>query len=150
MRPTDGRFSLWPIGVVAFFVVLALVSISPVTRLNAEPPSEFLGLRTGARKSDTVLARQYWANACNVIQWRYRQTEPLPAQTPAEFRPASSDETAAGSEDPAARRAYWEKLREEWLQPDNWHRSYTIDVMWIWRTLQSVWKDVSGMVRSNY
>jgi hypothetical protein len=147
MRPTDGRFSLWPLGLIGFFLVLALVSITPVKRLNEKPPSDFLWLRTTAGKPNVDLARQYWNTAGKVLQWRYHPTDPLPAEPPDDFRPTTADGNSPAAFDHAARRAYWHELRGEWLTPDNWHTSYTIDAMWMWRDLSSIWGDLVNFVK---
>lgn len=148
MRPSDGKFNLWPFAVIGFFAVLVLVSITPVTRLNATPPADFLQLPVASGKANPELARQYWDTANRVLQRRYRRTDSLPAEPPAEFFPANADQNAVRSVNKAARRAYWRKLRGEWLNADNWHSSYTIDALWLWRDLQSVGNGIDSYFQS--
>ena len=65
-----------------------------------------------------------------MIQWKYSRASTLPPQAPAEFKLADRSGNPDKLEDQAARAAYWAKLREEWLQPENWHTSYGVDLSW--------------------
>ena len=136
MRPSDGRISLWPLGVIGAIAVLAVASFTNVMRLNATPPKDFAAVRVTAKGADATEAQRYWDAAVEVIQVRYSRTSALPAEPPAEFAPAN------GRSNAAARQAYWGKLREEWLKADNWHRTVTFDITWIWHDAESVWRGV--------
>ena len=136
MRPSDGRISLWPLGVIGVLIVLGVASVTTVMRLNSVPPKEFTTVRATAKGANAAEAQRYWDAAVQVIQLRYSRTSVLPAQPPAEFAPAD------GKSNAAARQAYWEKLRQEWLKADNWHKTVTFDVTWIWHDAESVWRGV--------
>jgi hypothetical protein len=142
MRPTDGRTSLWPVGVVAVIVILSVASITPIVRLNTAPPSDFVALRSPAKGSDATKAAGYWEAAVSVIQWKYSRASALPEQVPADFRLA---ETSGDSQ--AARAAYWTKLREEWLKADNWHTTVNFDLSWMIRDIQALLRAVTNFVR---
>jgi len=136
MRPSDGRISLWPLAVIGFIVILTAASITPIVRLNSTPPKDFVNLRATAKGPNAAEAERYWDTAVQVIQWRFDRTAALPAQPPAEFAPAD------GRTDSAARQAYWTKLREEWLRPDNWHKTITFNVTWMWHDAQAIWQSI--------
>jgi hypothetical protein len=149
MRPSDGRYSLWPVGVLAFIVVIAAASITPIVRLNSTPPSDFAALRATASRPDAAAAAGYWESAVSVIQWKYNRTSPLPEQAPAEFRLGDDSGKAATGVDRTARTAYWAKLREEWLKAENWHRTISFDLMWAVRDAQSLWHAIAGFVQDH-
>ena len=136
MRPSDGRISLWPIGVVGFILVLAVASVTQVVRLNSTPPKDFVNLRATAKGPNAAEAKRYWDTAVEVIQLRYSRTSALPVQAPAEFAPAD------GKFDGASRQAYWAKLREEWLKSENWHNSLSFDVSWMLNDVSAVWRGI--------
>ncbi len=142
MRPDDGRMSLWPLAVVGVIVVLAVASITPVRRLNPAPPSDFVALRSSANRSDASLAAGYWESAESVIQWKYSRTSTLPEEVPADFKLADHN----GTGNPAARSAYWAKLREEWLRADNWHTTYSFDASWIVVNVEALSHAVTSFV----
>jgi hypothetical protein len=128
MRPSEGRISLWPVGLIVLFVTLAAVSITPSVKLNPVPPADFVTLHASARGAKAAMAAEYWEVALRVIQWKYARASALPEQVPADFRLA--DGRPANVEDQGVRVAYWEKLREEWLRPENWHTDYSFDLTW--------------------
>ena len=134
MRPSDGRISLWPLGVIGFILVLLVACITIVVRLNSAPPKDFVELRATAKGPNAAEAKRYWDSAVEAIQLKYSRTSALPAQMPPEFAPGN------GKADAAARQAYWAKLREEWLKSDNWHTTVTFDASWIMNDFQSVWR----------
>jgi hypothetical protein len=135
MRPSDGRISLWPLAVIGFIVVMAVACITPVVRLNSQPPKDFVAVRTTASGANAAEAARYWEAAVEVVQWRYDRTAPLPEAAPAEFSPGD-----AGKVDASARLAYWAKLREEWMKPDNWHRTLSFDMSWMINDVESIWR----------
>jgi hypothetical protein len=147
MRPDDGRTSLWPVIVVAVIVILAVASITPVVRLNTALPSDFVALRSSAKGSDAAIATGYWAAAESVIQWKYSRATALPEQVPAEFRLVDESGKGPHGDSPAARAAYWAKLREEWLKADNWHTTYSFDMSWIIRDVLALSRAVTNFVR---
>ncbi len=134
MRPSEGRINLWPLAVIGFIVILAVASVTPVMRLNSTPPPDFVAVRATAKGPNTAEAQRYWDAAVQVIQWRYDRTGALPPQAPREFGPTD------GKTDDAARAAYWAKLRQEWLDADNWHKTITFDLTWMLHDLESVWR----------
>lgn len=140
MRPSDGKISLWPVGVIGFIVVLAAASITPIVRLNAEAPSDFVAPRASIKDSSAALSTGYWNAAVNVIQWKYSRTSALPEQAPADFSLSDAAGNARHGEDESERHAYWAKLREEWLRADNWHTTYSFDLLWMVRDFQSLWR----------
>jgi hypothetical protein len=141
MRPSDGRTNLWPLAVIGFIVILAVASITPVVRLNATPPPDFAALRVAGQRPNAAEAARYWDAAVQVIQWKYDRTAALPAKVPAEFSPAN------GKTESAARQAYWDKLREEWLRADNWHRTVDFDLSWMIHGAESIWRELRGFVQ---
>jgi len=146
MRPTDGKFDIWPFAVFGIIVVLVVVSVTPVVRLNSEPPSQFVQLGVRSGEPDEALAFRYWETCVKVIQWKYRHTDALPAAPPAEFQPAD-DSGRFRAQKAAARWEYWRVFRGEWLKQENWHTSYTVDVSWAWRNLQWFWKATTDFFR---
>jgi hypothetical protein len=147
MRPDYGRMSLWPVGVVAVIVILAVASITPVVRLNSAPPSDFVALRSSAKSSDAARAAGYWDAAVSVVQWKYSRTSSLPEQVPVDFRLVDESGKGTNGDSPAARAAYWEELREEWLKADNWHTTYSFDMSWIVRDVLALSRAVTNFVR---
>jgi hypothetical protein len=130
MRPSEGRIRLWPLAMIASVLLLAGLSVTPSVKLNPVPPSDFV---SGVR-SKPALVQGYWETAVRVIQWKYSRASPLPEQVPADFRLAG----AANLEDRAACAAYWAKLREEWLRPENWHTTYYVDLGWPLRAARNL------------
>jgi hypothetical protein len=130
MRPSDGRFSLWPAAIIGIVLLIAALSITPAVQLKSAPPSDFAALRPPAALPKTALAGGYWEVATRVIQWKYSRTSPLPAQVPADFKLAAGNGKPDRIEDQGTRAAYWAKLREEWLRPENWHTTYGVDLTW--------------------
>lgn len=139
MRPSDGRFSLWPAAVLLFVIVFAAPSLKSVVHLNSSPPADYLALHASTLPK-TQVARAYWDVAVRVIQWKYNRTTVLPEQTPADFT-LSADGEKFSAEDRASRVAYWKKLREEWLRPENWRTTYSFDLSWIVSGFQSAWQE---------
>jgi hypothetical protein len=146
MRPSDGGFDIWPLAVIGFIVVLVVASITPVVRLNSDPPGDFVRLGVHGGKPDQALAKQYWETSVKVIQLKYRRTDSLPPTPPDEFQPVA-DSVTVPAQNVAVRRAYWDSLRTEWHKAENWHTSYTVDISWIWSNLNSIWKAVSDFFR---
>jgi hypothetical protein len=130
MRASDGRFSLLPAAILGFVLLLAALSITPAVQLKSVPPSDFAALRLSAAGRRDALAGGYWEVATRVTQWKYSRTSPLPAQAPADFKLAAGNGKPDRIEDQGARAAYWAKLREEWLRPENWHTTYGVDLTW--------------------
>jgi hypothetical protein len=139
MRPSEGRISFWPLAVIGFAAALCALSITCTVKLTDEVPADFVTLRAPAAPPKTTIAEAYWQVAERVIQWKYNRTLALPGQMPPEFRLASESATV---EDRAARVAYWAKLREEWLRPENWHTTYGFDVSWPLRNARSLSREV--------
>ena len=135
MRPSEGRYSLWPVAVFLVVLVLAALSITPTVEFNNAPPSDFVPLHASDAGPKAALAGGYWEVAARVIQWKYSRTSSLPVQAPAEF--AMSTSKPDKSEDQVARTVYWVKLREEWLRPENWHTAYVVDLSWPERNAKS-------------
>ena len=147
MRPSTGRISLWPAAVIGFALLLAALSIKPTLTLKAMPPSDFAGLSASAAAPQAALATAYWGVAVNVIQWKYNRGTALPEQAPDEFRLAHDTGQAAIAQDSAVRIAYWAKLREEWLRPENWYTAYNLDLSWPVRNAQSLSREVLQFIQ---
>ena len=142
MRPNEGGIPLWPAAVVGFLIVIALAVISPVLRLNAEPPSGFVGLHAPGIAANAATASAYWKIAVNAIQWKYSRGVRLPEQVPEDFRlPVPSGKSATAEE----RAVYWSKLREEWLKSENWHRTYTVDISFV-REAGNLWHEMRNFI----
>jgi hypothetical protein len=139
MRPSEGRMSVWPVAVIVFAGILAALSIESTVELTNVPPSDFVTLRASAVPPKTTLAEGYWQVAERVIQWKYNRTSALPEQMPPEFRLAGEPATVEAR---AARAAYWAKLRQEWLRPENWHTSYRFDGGWPLRDARGLSREV--------
>ena len=148
MRPSDGRFSIWPMAVILIVLVFAALSITTTVKLNNAPPSDFVGLRASAAGPKAALAGGYWEVAARVIQWKYSRASNLPPQAPQEFMLADRSGKPDKLEDQAARAAYWTKLREEWLKPDNWHTSYSVDWGWPVRTAKDFSRAIMHFVNA--
>jgi hypothetical protein len=81
-----------------------------------------------------------------VIQWKYNRGTALPEQVPEEFRLPRDTDKAAIAQGGAARSAYWAKLREEWLKPENWYTAYKFDLSWSVRTAQTMSQAVLSFI----
>jgi hypothetical protein len=149
MRPNDGRLSLWPVAVIGVIGVLAVASITPVLRLNPVPPSDFVTFKSSAKGPDAALAAGYWKSAESVVQWKYDRTSNLPEQIPADFRLADTRGNGITGGSQAARSAYWAKLREEWLEANNWHTTYSFDLSWMVRNALDLSRGVTNFVRDH-
>lgn len=147
MRPSTGRISLWPVAVIGFVLVLAVLSIKPTLTLKAGPPSDFVRVSASAAAPRAALAPEYWGVAVRVIQWKYNRSTVLPEQVPEEFRLVHVGGQAAIVEDSAARIAYWAKLRVEWLKPENWETVYDLDLSWPERGAQELSRDVLHFIQ---
>lgn len=141
MRPSDGRLSLWPVGVVLFIALVIVVSTQATMKLNEKAPTDFLSLRATEKPTPTT-AGAYWKIAVNVIQWKYSRTSELPQQAPSDFNLAPSADRTISTEDRGMRAAYWAKLREEWMRPENWHTTYQFSLDWVVRDLDSLQRGV--------
>jgi len=146
MRPSDGRYGLWPLGVTLFVLLIAAVSIDRTVKLNTSPPSDFVALRASDTQPQLETANAYWNLATSVIQWKYSRTSELPEQTPMDFRLADELEKTSSAERRAIRAAYWAKLREEWIRPENWHSSYEISFVWILRDIESLERGIMSLI----
>ncbi len=149
MRPSDGRYSLWPVGVTLFVLLTAVVSVQPTVKLNSSPPADFIALRASVTQSKTTTAEAYWNVASSVIQWKYSRTAELPEQLPAEFKLPEETSKSGSGEDRAIRAAYWAKLREEWIRPDNWHTAYSFSLTWVFRDLESLRRGFMSLIDHN-
>lgn len=144
MRPSDGRFSLWPAAISMFFVVIVMVSVKPTMKLRADPPADFLALHASANPK-VSFAKDYWDVAVHVTQWKYNRTATLPEQVPGDFMLPEDMDKPLTVEVRAIRVAYWEKLREEWLRPENWRTSYSIDITWFTSGCQTAWHELGKL-----
>jgi hypothetical protein len=149
MRPSKGRISLWPVGVIGLVLVLAALSITPMLKLKSEPPPDFVASRAPGTAAKDAAAAAYWEVAVSVIQWKYNRASSLPEQMPEEFRLAADVGQPARTEDRAARAAYWAKLREEWLRPENWHTTISLDLSWPVRNAKSMSHDVLEFIHQS-
>jgi hypothetical protein len=147
MRPSTGRISLWPAAVIGFVLVLAALSITPTLTLKTVPSSAFVESRASGVAPKAALAAGYWEVAVRVIQWKYTRGTALPEQVPEEFRLAHDMGQAAIVEDSSARVAYWAKLREEWLRPENWYTAYDLDLSWPVRSAQTMSREIMRFIQ---
>jgi hypothetical protein len=138
MRPSEGIISLWPLVVLAVIVVLSAFTITPVTRLKVEAPTDFVEMRAFGGTANADLAMQYWRVATGVIQWRYSRAAALPEQMPADFVLPDTSGKPTESTGQAARATYWAKLRQEWPRPDNWRTTYSFDWHWALRGIRNL------------
>lgn len=63
-----------------------------------------------------------------------------------DFRLADELEKTSSAERRAIRAAYWAKLREEWIRPENWHSSYEISFVWILRDIESLERGIMSLI----
>ena len=148
MRPCDGRFSLWPLGVGIFVLVLVSLSVDTRTVLSTNPPADFLSLST-MEGSRPELATKYWEIAERLIQWKYTFGSALPERPPDDFQTIGAGEKRSDSHEPV-RIAYWNKLREEWGRPDNWHRAFGFDFQWPERSARTLSHDIENFFKRSY
>lgn len=146
MRPSKGRISLWPAALIGLGLVLAMSSITPILKLKAEPPSDFVALRASAAGPQAALATAYWNVAVRVIRWKYHRGNALPEQVPKEFNVLHETPEPVSAE---ARNAYWAKLREEWLRPENWQTTYDFDWSWPIRNAQNISREVVRLINQS-
>ncbi len=109
----------WTVAVWVFSIGLGILlierSAQPVVRLRSEPPAEFVQVRpewdAARRAAEEELARVYWQQAVEHLQWRFSAMAPLPEQPPAEFTVAAMGHGRATAEASSASRGrYWRRL----------------------------------------
>ncbi len=127
------RVGLWLLGI--FLGLFVYVSIRPVMRLRNDPPAEFLGLaanpNSGRLSAEEQLARAYWDCAVQYVQWQYAFGTPLPDSPPPEFSIDENGSQAGTGGATAARIRYWQQLRNAWVVPQTWEKSYEWNTSWL-------------------
>jgi hypothetical protein len=134
--------------VVLFVVVVVVASITPAMHLKSDPPADFAALRASGKAPNAVLAGEYWDAAVKVIQWKYPRTTFLPEQIPGDFKLEGNGRTVKG-DDPGVRAAYWAKLRQEWLDAQNWKTTYSIDWSWPFRDVAFAVRELMTFFRNH-
>ena len=132
------------IATTALIVVGIYASRPAEMRLRAEPPARFFEERPDwnakRRAREEQLARAYWERAVRDVQVKYKFGTNLPDEPPAEFRVEEKGLSGSNTKvDPVARARYWGKLRQVWLLPEAWEKSYGWNTDWIRSALQSAY-----------
>jgi hypothetical protein len=133
------------LGLVAMTLILPgiyVVSAPSVTRLRAEPPAGFFDERADwsakRRAREEQLARAYWERAVRDVQYKYGMN--LPDEPPDEFKVEEKGLSGTSPKvDPVARARYWGKLRQVWVLPEAWEKSFGWNTDWIRSALQSAY-----------
>jgi len=114
-------------------------SIHPVMRLRSEPPSQ--NATVAKKDHQGPVAQSYWNGAANFVSKNYSYGEFLPTNPPEDFTMAMGGDYITSS-------IYWQMVRSLWNQPENWVRSYQLDIGWIYSALDSVCKVVESYLNS--
>ena len=119
----------WRYALIALAAIFLGFSLRPSYQLRSQPPDNFVKGVPGVSASDNrALASAYWAKA-RVLRWKYTYGELLPDR-PREFTvPEESALSAAQVE--LTRGAYWQRLQQNWLVPECWTRSFTLNFGWV-------------------
>jgi hypothetical protein len=147
MRPSENRLRLWPFAVIAFFAMLAALSLDLSYELRASAPEQFRRVPALSGHADPALADEYWKLAGNVVQWKYPFGNALPSNPPHDFAlPAESLRKKEWASD-SAKFAYWTELKREWPRPEAWRRTAKLDPSWAGRTARTTVDFVSDFFR---
>jgi len=149
MRPYDGFISLWPVMIIIMLIVLGMFSYTSNTHLKPAAPADFAALPVTGHAPNAALAARYWSVATRVVQWKYNRGTALPDQPPAEFRLPGEAEPTLTQQEMDVRGAYWAKLRQEWLLPDNWRTTYGVDFKWALRDIRVLTNDVLNFMHQS-
>ena len=146
-------------GLVALAIVLGLFayfSYRPIVRLHPDPPKSFVDTHKGwdskRQAAEERVARAYWDVTIEKVQLKYAFGTALPDDPPPEFSIENRDFPSGGFEkSPATRARYWQKLRETWVLPQAWDKSYRWSLMWFYDGLtsfqQAVWRNIDNVLR---
>jgi len=144
------RTGLWLLAIpLGLFILL---SIRPVMRLRVEPPAEFLDMQFGRwdakrRAVEERVARAYWERAVQLVQWKHSFGTPLPDNPPPEFNiEGKGFQRGSVEAGPVTRARYWKKLRDAWVLPQAWDKSYEWNTDWIHATLGSLQETARRLV----
>jgi hypothetical protein len=119
------------------------LSIRTVTRLQPDPPADFIDQRPNwtvkQRVREEVVAQAYWLVAQASLQEKYPFGSQLPAEPPDEFQVDSKYVPPHGAKAFAESRArYWEKLQRIWVQRQFWEERREWNTQWLMH-LQQIW-----------
>jgi hypothetical protein len=136
------RAAVWLIP-VAPILLFAILSVRPVIHLRADPPAEFMAARPDLnamqRATEERLARAYWSSAIKYVQSKYEFGTNLPNEPVPEFKlEATGPRGGKSKSDSDTRTRYWQRLRQVWIQPQAWQKSYVWDTGWIDATLTAL------------
>ncbi len=122
---------LVPLFLVAVFVYF---STDSSLILQAEPPRQFIDWTPQVKPQEDsahpCLARAYWQQAVQVVQWKYTFGVPLPNDPPSEFHIDPANFGCSSPADPHTEMKYWQKLRQVWLAPKVWRRTFRWHAAW--------------------
>ncbi len=126
-------------GVVTIILAALFVykSFQPVMQLRAEPPAEFLDVRsswtTAQRQTEERLGRAYWESAVRLSHGVLAFGQSLPGEPPAIFSVDTKAYPSATETAAAARLRYWRNLEKVWGNPEVWQKSYEWRIDWLTR-----------------
>lgn len=128
------RYGWWLLVIVAG--VFVFVSIRPVMRLKEKPPREFLTMPqewdAKRRALEALVALAYWDCARQIVQPKYAYGTPLPTLPPPEFNIEKTDLPRGSSGKSAGTRSrYWNRLRDVWVLPQSWDKTYEWSTYWV-------------------
>jgi hypothetical protein len=125
---------------MALLVPLLLVfvfiyfSIYTVHILQAEPPPQFVEWpaqkEVDEQAAEPCLARAYWRQAVQMIQWKYGFGAPLPNNPPPEFRIDPKKFGCSAASDAKIELEYWQRLQKVWQSPRVWQKTYRWHTAW--------------------
>jgi type II secretory pathway predicted ATPase ExeA len=138
------------IGVWFFPLLFVALSIHPVTYLPSDPPAEFVGPGEDGSSpmspSEERSALAYWQSAIQDVQPKYELGTDLPEEPPAEFRTGGNTaQHGTPRSDTRTRRRYWRRLRQIWVQPQFWKKSYW-DTGWLDTMLKSMRQEFQEII----
>ncbi len=125
------------IGVVAVVAAGAFVykSVAPVMVLRAEPPAEFLDVKSNwtakQREAEGRLGRAYWETARTFSRTMHPYGDRLPDDPIGVFSVDAKDYPSLVEPAPAARARYWNNLHKVWNNPEAWETKYEWHTGWL-------------------
>jgi hypothetical protein len=128
--------SISPALLLVLLSVFVFFSIHPVMQLRPVPPAEFFDHGQDwswkRRTTEDRLALAYWESAVRYVQSEYSFGAELPDSPPSEFKPEGKLlQGVTAKTDPDSRTRYWQKLRQVWVLPQVWEKSYTWSTKWV-------------------
>jgi hypothetical protein len=115
--------------------IFVLISVRPVMQLELDPPAEFFDKNPAwsakRRAVEERLAHAYWESAIQGVQTKFGFRADLPDDPPGEFKAEGNwVKGEALRADSESRNRYWRKLRQVWVLPQAWHKSYVWSTSW--------------------